>query len=60
MENYSEQTLLSHYNAVTPGYSLNYASIEEAQAAINNYKAEIIHAGDSIVEGGESVVFTFK
>ncbi len=60
MENYSEQTLLSHYNAVTPGYSLNYASVEEAQAAINNYKAEIIHAGDSIVEGGESVVFTMQ
>lgn len=60
IENYSDQTMISHYSASTPDYSLNFGSIEEAQAAINNYKAEIIQPGDTIVDGGESVVFTMQ
>ena len=58
IENYSDQTMISYYSASSPGYSLNFATIEEAQAAIDAYKAEIIKPGDTIVEGGESVVFT--
>lgn len=58
IENYSDQTMISYYSASSPGYSLNFSSIEEAQAAIDAYKAEIIKPGDTIVEGGESVVFT--
>lgn len=60
MENYSDQTMITYYSARVPDYSLNFASIEEAQAAINAYKAEIIQPGDSIVDGGESVVFTLQ
>lgn len=60
MENYSDQTMISHYSASIPGYSLNFATIEDAQAAIDRYKSEIIQAGDTIVEGGESVVFTIQ
>ncbi len=60
LKNYSDQTMISHYNASTPGYSLNFASMEEAQAAIDAYKAEIIQDGDTIVDGGESVVFTMQ
>lgn len=60
MENYSDQTMISHYSASIPGYSLNFATIEDAQAAIDRYKSEIIQAGDTIVEGGESVVFTMQ
>lgn len=60
MENYSDQTMIAHYSASIPDYSLNFASIEEAQAAIDAYKAEIIGPGDTIVEGGESVVFTLQ
>lgn len=60
MENYSDQTMISHYSASIPGYSLNFGSIEEAQAAIDNYKVEILQTGDTIVDGGESVVFTMQ
>lgn len=58
IENFSDQTMISHYSSSVPNYSLNFASIEEAQAAIDAYKAEIMQPGDTIVEGGESVVFT--
>ncbi len=60
MENYSDQTMISYFSASIPGYSLNFASIEDAQAAIDNYKSEILQAGDTIVDGGESVVFTMQ
>ncbi len=58
--NYSEQTMLSYYQSANSDYSLNFASIEEAQAAIDAYKAEIMGAGDKIVEGGETVTFTLQ
>ncbi len=60
MENYSDQTMISHYSASNPDYSLNFPSIEEAQSAIDAYKAELLGAGDRIPEGGESVVFTLQ
>ena len=60
MENFSDQTMISHYSPSVPNYSLNFASIEEAQAAIDAYKSEIMQPGDKIVEGGESVVFTLQ
>lgn len=60
IENYSDQTMISYYSASSPDYSLNFASVEEAQAAIDAYKAEIIGEGDTIVDGGESVVFTLQ
>ena len=61
-ENYSEQTMLSYYQAKTgnPGYSINYSSEEEAQAAIDAYKEEIMEPGDTISEAGESVTFTLQ
>ena len=52
--------MISYFSASIPGYSLNFASIEDAQAAIDNYKSEILQAGDTIVDGGESVVFTMQ
>lgn len=60
MENYSDQTMIAYYSATIPGYSLNFASVEEAQAAIDVYKTEIMQPGDTIVDGGESVVFTIQ
>ncbi|MEG1291391.1 MAG: penicillin-binding transpeptidase domain-containing protein, partial [Lachnospiraceae bacterium] len=50
----------SHYNASTPGYSLNFDSQEAAQAAIDTYKSEIMAEGDIIVDNGESVIFTLQ
>ncbi len=60
MKNYSDQTMISHYSASSSDYSLNFSSQEEAQAAIDAYKAEIMEPGDTIPEGGESVVFTLQ
>lgn len=60
MKNYSDQTMISYYSSSNPDYSLNFSSQEEAQAAIDAYKAEIMEPGDAIVEGGESVVFTLQ
>lgn len=60
LKNYSDQTMVSYYSASNPDYSLNFSSQEEAQAAIDAYKAEIMEDGDTIVDGGESVVFTLQ
>ncbi len=61
-ENYSEQTMLSYYQAKNnnPGYSINFNSEEEAQAAIDAYKEEIMEPGDTISDAGESVTFTLQ
>ena len=61
-ENYSEQTMLAYYQAKTgnKSYSINYNSEEEAQAAIDAYKEEIMEPGDTISEAGESVTFTLQ
>lgn len=59
-ENYSEQTMLSYYQSANPNYSINFSSQEEAQAAIDAYKAEIMEEGDTIPGGGESVIFTLQ
>ena len=60
LKNYSDQTMISYYSSSTPEYSLNFSSQEEAQAAIDAYKAEIMEPGDKIVDNGESVVFTLQ
>ncbi len=59
-QNYSEQTMLSYYQSANSNYSLNFASIEEAQAAIDQYKSEIMQPGDKIVGNGETVTFTLQ
>ncbi len=59
-ENYSEQTMLSYYQNSNSDYNINFPSEEEAQAAIDAYKAEIMGEGDTIPEGGESVIFTLQ
>lgn len=59
-ENYSEQTMLSYYQASNSEYDINFDSEEEARAAIEQYKAEIMGERDKIVEGGETVTFTLQ
>lgn len=59
-ENYSEQTMLSYYQNSNSDYDINFSSQEEAQAAIDAYKAELMSEGDTIPEGGESVIFTLQ
>lgn len=59
-ENYSDQTMLSYYQHDNKKYSINFDSEEEAAAAIDAYKAEIMEPGDTIADGGESVVYTLQ
>lgn len=59
-QNYSEQTMLSYYQSANSDYDINFASQEEAQAAIDQYKSEIMGEGDKIVEAGENVTFTLQ
>ena len=57
-KNYSEQTMLSYYKNENRNYSINFDSEEEAQAAIDAYRAEMMEAGDTVA--GESVIFTLQ
>ncbi len=59
-ENYSDQTMLSYYQASNRNYSINFSSQEEAAAAIEKYKSEIMEEGDTIPEGGETVTYTLQ
>ena len=59
-ENYSDQTMLAYYQKKDPSYSINFATQEAAQAAIDQYKAEIMEEGDTISAAGESLTFTLQ
>ena len=58
--NYSDQTMLSYLKNTTgnSNYSIDYDSQEEAEAAIEGYKAAILQEGDEII--GESVTYTLQ
>ena len=60
MENYDEHTMLAYYQAANKNYDINFASEEEAWAAIEAYKEEIMEPGDTIPEGGEYVNYTLQ
>lgn len=60
LENYDEHTMLAYYQAANKDYDINFSSEEEAQAAIDAYKAEVMEEGDTIPEGGEYVNFTLQ
>ncbi len=59
-KNYSEQTMLSYYQAKNSNYSINFSSKEAAEEAIEKYKEEIMEEGDTIPGGGESVIYTLE
>ncbi len=58
IKNYSEQTMLSYYRSNKKTYNINFATQEDAEAAIEQYKADIMEEGDEIK--GESVIFTVQ
>ncbi len=60
VKHYSEQTMLSYYRSENSNFDINYASQEEADAAIEEYKAEIMDEGDTVVEGSETIVYTVQ
>lgn len=59
-ENYDEHTMLAYYQSSDNSYDINFASEEEAWAAIEAYKAEIMEEGDVVVGGGEYVSYTIQ
>ena len=58
--NYSEQTMLSYYQWSDANYTLNFDTEEDAKAAIEAYKAEIMKDGDTIIDGSEVVAYTLQ
>ncbi len=60
VKNYSDQTMLSYYRNADANYNIDFDTREEAQAAIDAYKAELMQPGDKVIEGSETVVFTLQ
>ena len=60
ISNYSEQTMLSYYQSSNKSFSINFNSEEEAAAAIEQYKTDIMKDGDTIVNGSETVTYTLQ
>ncbi len=56
--NYSETTMLSYYQAQNKSYNLEFDSEEDAQAAIDAYKEDIMDEGDAVE--AESLNFTLQ
>lgn len=60
IENYDEHTMLAYYQSANKDYDINFASEEDAWAAIEAYKEEIMEKGDTIPEGGEYIHYTLQ
>lgn len=59
-QNYSEQTMLSYYQSKNSKYNIDFDSKEAVGAAIEQYKADIMEDGDTIVPNGESITYTMQ
>ncbi len=59
-QNYSEQTMLSYYQSQNSKYNIDFNSKEDVDAAIEQYKADIMEDGDTIVPNGESITYTLQ
>ena len=59
-QNYSEQTMLSYYQSKNSKYNIDFDSKEAVDAAIEQYKADIMEDGDTIVPNGESITYTIQ
>ena len=59
-DNYSDATMLAYYQSQNKSYSINFDSKEEADAAYEKYKGEIMKEGDTIPGGGESLTYTVQ
>lgn len=59
-KNYSEQTMLSYYQAEDKSYDIDFPSKEAAAAAIEEYKNAVMEEGDTIPEGGETISYTLQ
>ncbi len=59
VSNYSQTTMLSYYQSNNK-YNINFTTEEDALDAINQYKADIMTEGDTIVDGSETLSFTIQ
>ena len=59
-QNYSEQTMLSYYQSKNSKYTIDFDSREDVDAAIAQYKEDIMEDGDTIVPNGESITYTLQ
>ena len=59
-QNYSEQTMLSYYQSKNSKYNIDFDSKEAVDAAIEQYKADIMEDDDTIVPNGESITYTMQ
>lgn len=57
---YDEQTMLSYYQSANKDYTINFASQEEALAAVERYKDEIMEEGDTVPENGLNITYTIQ
>lgn len=57
---YDEQTMLAYYQSSNKAYTINFASQEEALAAVEKYKADIMEEGDVVPENGQTVTYTIQ
>lgn len=60
VSHYSEQTMLYYYRSENSNYDINFATEEEAAEAIEEYKADIMVEGDTIVDGSETITYTLQ
>ena len=60
ISNYSQQTMLSYYQKSNKNYSINFASEDDARAAIEQYKMDLMQDGDVVVDGSETLTFTVQ
>lgn len=59
-ENFSEQTMKSYYTKTNRSYTLNFATKDDAKAAYEKYKSDIMEEGDTIPDAGESITYTLQ
>ncbi len=61
VDNYSEQSMLGFIRTfITPNATINFRTIEEAQAAYESYKAIVVGEDGTVTEAGESVTYTLQ
>ena len=57
---YDEQTMLAYYQSANKSYTINFASQEEALAAVEKYKTDIMEEGDIVPENGQTITYTIQ
>lgn len=57
---YDEQTMLSYYRSSNKEYTINFPTEQDALAAVDKYKKDILEKGDTVPENGEIISYTIQ